>query len=424
MKKNSISKLLACLIFISLLTAMLIPGASAQSGRNKKPGESSSDNPNGPQKKNKRPDPASEPVTQEAPPKKIDPAETVRVSTNLVPIEATVVRKKTNQQIRGLKQKNFAIFVDGVQQEITYFFVDPNAPVTVAVVVEFSKLGEIFGFCGFNGCPPPYGQQQIPGKYEVLEPMRIFLSSFIRPPADYVSVTGFDMRPTPITDFTNNPAQIQQATNLMYMNNPAFTETNLFDALKLTLEGGIGDSVVLEDSKNEKTDYAGISKVEGRHRAVLLIASGIDTFSKINYGDAMKIVQSSGVPVYIIHTGRFFYYRYGERMDPGQNSNISGIPIDRMTFLQSENAMKTFAKESGGLYYPLLSMEKLPQYFNEIDTALRNQYSLGYNPGDVKDGKKHIIEVRVDVDGDGQFGDKDYEVVARKYYNSPKLDKK
>ena len=51
---------------------------------------------------------------------------------------------------------------------------------------------------------------------------------------------------------------------------------------------------------------------------------------------------------------------------------------------------------------------------------MRNQYSLAYNAGERRDGKHHKIVVKVDVDGDGKYDDKEFVVKARQYYNSPK----
>ena len=75
-----------------------------------------------------------------------------------------------------------------------------------------------------------------PGTYEVIRPVAMFLQQFVKPPDDYVSVVAFDMRPTPLTDFTNDPARISQVINLLLRNYPAFRETNLFDALKFVLD--------------------------------------------------------------------------------------------------------------------------------------------------------------------------------------------
>jgi hypothetical protein len=134
-------------------------------------------------------------------------------------------------------------------------------------------------------------------------------------------------------------------------------------------------------------------------------------------------VQNSGIPIYIIGVGQLFVKKYADQMNPGDfRSNIGGIPMDRMTFLQAENTMKTFAKESGGVYFPVTFEGELPDVLGSINALLRSQYSLGFKPDDVADGKSHKIVVKVDVDGDGQYDDKAYVVNAREVYNAPKPD--
>jgi Ca-activated chloride channel homolog len=366
----------------------------------------------GSQKKNKRPDPnkkEGEPGDEPLPPDLVgrpQDAETVKVSTQLVNVDAVVYHKKSGKIITGLKQQNFAIFEDGVKQEITNF-ATPEAPITVAMVLEYSKLSEAMGSANIFD----------EGRNEILRPAAMFLSQFVRPPDDYVSVIAYDMRPTPLTDFTNDPTRINQVINLLLRNYPAFRETNLFDALKFTLIGGRGDSVVLDNSKERTAEYAGLASVQGRRRAILLVSSGIDTFSKINYGQARKIAQNAGVPIYIIGTANLFFKRYGDML--GTNDDLLGNP-GRMTMLQAQNTLKTFANETGGAYYPVTFEGELPTVLQSINALLRNQYSLGYNPGEKRDGKQHKIVVKVDVDGDGQFEDKEYTVQSRQFYNAPK----
>src|SRR5436853_5952647 len=367
------------------------------------------------QKKNKRPDQQTEDKQQEPLPPdlvgKPQEAEKVTVTTNIVNVDAVVYNKKTGQPSLNLKKDNFAIFVDGVKKDITNF-ATPEAPITVSLVVEYSKTSGRLGYFGSGGMEA--------GQMEVIRPTAMFLSHFIQP-EDYVSVIAYDMRPTPLTDFTNDPNRIQQVISLLLRNQPAFTESNLYDALKLTLVGGRGDTVVLENAKERTTQYSGMVAVSGtRRKAVVLVASGLDTFSKINMDTARKIVQNSGIPIYIIGTGQLFIKKYGDSMDPGRNSNIRGIPIDRMSFLQADNTMKTFAKESGGAYYPVTFEGELPSVLGSINALLRSQYSLGFNPGDKHDGKQHKLVVKVDVDGDGKYDDKDYIVQSRQIYNAPK----
>jgi VWFA-related protein len=401
--------------FFAVALSLLLLGASVNPGWS----QSRRQPPTSNEKKNKRPgetkpgDPNQEPLPKDIePPSKTQELEKVTISTQIVNVDAVVYHKKSGQIVQNLKKPNFALFVDGVQQTITNFST-PEAPITVAMVVEYSKWSEIFGLYGNRGYEP--------GTYEVIRPTAMFLSQFIKPPDDYVSVVAFDIRPTPITDFTNDPARLQQVIALLLRNSPAFRETNLFDALKFVLVGGRGDSVVLEDSKSEKSDYAGLASVQGRRRAVILVASGLDTFSKINYGDARKVLQNSGVPVYIIGTGNMFKKLYGDNLGP--LDAITGMP-GRMSWLQADNTLQTFAKETGGAYFPVTFEGELPKVLSSINGLLRSQYSLAFNPGDVRDGKQHKLVVKVDVDGDGTYDDKEFVVQARQYYNSPKPDGK
>ncbi len=402
-----VSTFYRCFLAFSLLFILVLSGSAplvfAQSRR--QPPASN-------QKKNQRPSATGEKQDEAPPPPDIvnkpQEADKITITTQIVNVDTVVYHKKSGQIVTGLKKENFAIFSDGVQQTITNF-ATPDAPITIVMVVEFSKWSEMFGYYGSSGFDP--------GTYDVLRPTAMFLSQFIKPPDDYVSVVAYDMRPTPLTDFTNDPARINQVIHLLLRNYPAFRESNLFDALKFVLVGGKGDSVVLEDSKELKADYAGLASVTGRRRAVILVSSGIDTFSKINYGDARKILQNAGVPVYIIGTAGMFKKRYGDVL-PALDG-LSGMP-GRMTFLQAENTLNTFAKETGGAHFPYAFEGEIPKILESINALLRSQYSLAFNPGDVRDGKSHKIKVSVDVNGDGTYDDKEYVIQARSVYIAPK----
>jgi VWFA-related protein len=410
MKLSTLARASVSLLVVAVLLVSLGLGLTLGQSRRQPP-------PSGNEKKNKRPGDPTQPPGQnqdEPPPPdlvgKPQDAEKISVTTQIVNVDAVVYNKKSGQIITGLKKENFAISVDGSPQTITNFST-PEAPITVAMVVEYSKWSEIFGAYGSGGYDP--------GTYEVIRPVAMFLTQFVHPPDDYVSVVAFDMRPTTLTDFTNDPGRIGQVINLLLQNYPAFRETNLFDALKFTLVGGRGDSVVLEDSKSAKSDYAGLVSVQGRRRAIILVASGIDTFSKINYSEARKVAQNAGIPIYIIGTAELFYKKYEIALDA--TDSLTGMP-GRMTFLQAKNTLRTFAAETGGAYYPVTFPGELPKVLGSINALLRNQYSLAFNPGEVRDGKQHKIKVSVDVNGDGVADDKDLVIQARQFYNSPKPD--
>jgi Ca-activated chloride channel homolog len=280
----------------------------------------------------------------------------------------------------------------------------------VTLVLEYSKWTETFGRAG--------GGYFEPGVYESVRPVAYFLSKFIKPPDDYASVIAFDLRPTPITDFTNDPARIRQTIDLLLRNSPAFRENNLYDALKFALIGGKGDSVVLENREERTAEYSGMVDVKSKRRAIILVASGIDTFSKINFGDARKIVQEAGIPIYIISTANLYCKIYCDRLDPMRV--MPGQP-DRMSFLTATNQMNTFAKESGGVHFEMTFPSEIPNYLNSINGLLRSQYSLAYDIEQKHEpGKKYKLEVKVDVDGDGTYDDKQFVVQHRPFVMVPK----
>jgi Ca-activated chloride channel homolog len=399
---------LASLLIFTFTVSLAAPAISAQS-RPQRPDATKT----GDGKRNNRPTPKTEEeLKKEAEEKKrldeekdsVYVDDPIAVDTNIVSFDAVVVNRKTGQIIGGLKKGNFQVFEDGVKKEISNF-TTPESPITVTLLLEYSKWTETFGSAA--------GGYFEPGAYEAIRPVAQFLTRFIKPPNDYASVIAFDLRPTPITDFTNDPARINQTINLLLRNRPAFRENNLFDSLKFTLYGGRGDSVVLDNEKEEKSDYLGMVAVKSKRRAVILVASGIDTFSKINYGEARKIVQEAGIPIYIISTGNLFYKKYEQYMDPGRT--MPGMP-DRMTFLQAKNQMNTFAKESGGMHFEMTFESEIPAYLESINSLLRSQYSMAYDLEKRHEpGKRYKLEVKVDVDGDGVTDEKTFVVQHRPY---------
>ena len=86
----------------------------------------------------------------------------VTIKTNIVSVDAVVYDKKSGNIITGLKRENFAIFENGVKQEIAQF-ATPEAPITVTLLVEYSRWSEVFGAYASRGFEP--------GKFEVVRPV-------------------------------------------------------------------------------------------------------------------------------------------------------------------------------------------------------------------------------------------------------------
>ena len=71
-------------------------------------------------------------------------------------------------------------------------------------------------------------------------------------------------------------------------------------------------------------------------------------------------------------------------------------PMADMTFLQADNEMKTFSKETGGLSFFPRFVGEYSAIFRQIEDALRNQYALAYHPTNTaRDGKFRRIKVEL-----------------------------
>ena len=139
----------------------------------------------------------------------------------------------------------------------------------------------------------------------------------------------------------------------------AYSESNLYDAVVDTADR--------------------MSSIEGR-KAIVLIASGIDK--------TLRALQRAGVPIYAIGLMQALREWYDARGYLG--------PIQRLDFLQADNQMRTFSKETGGQSFFPRFYGEFPNIFRAIHEALRNQYSLGYQPSNqVRDGKFRKIKVEL-----------------------------
>jgi len=364
----------------ALLTSALVVGDRAQAQAGRKSGEKQKKNPSA------SGDPEEQRKQEERQVDKATPPATIAIGTDVVNVDAVVYNKKTGAVLQGLKKENFEIYEDGIKQDVENF-ATPDAPLTLVMVVEYSKLVDILG--------SPTGGYFEYGRVEVLRPAYEFIRTIVKP-KDFVSIVAYDIRPTPIVDFTDDPQKLAAAMNLLLRNNPAFSESNLFDTLNFVIKGGTGDSVVLEENKSEKSEYTGLEEVNAR-TGILLIASGMDTFSKINYDQARKIVENGGVPIYVVGTGNLFLKKYDQYLDPMRMPVGSLIP-DRMTLLQAQNTLRTFADSTGGKYFPVTFPGEIPATLQSISALMRNQYSLGYTPTNSRrEGKRRKIQVKMNL---------------------------
>jgi VWFA-related protein len=314
-------------------------------------------------------------------PKKVEgmPDYSIRVDVPLVNVDV-LVTTKDGQFIPGLKKDNFRVLEDGVQQSVTNFNIS-EAPITAVLLVEFASTNYYF-------------------MVDALNASYSFANSLKK--NDWVAVISYDMKPHILADFTQDKQAVYGALNQLRM--PGFAETNLFDALYDTLDR--------------------VAQIEGR-KYVVLVTTGVDTFSKLNLDQITKKIRATpDVTIFPVSVG-FAVREYCETHSCGYTHGM-GIPVDRMDYLQGDNEMRSFANLTGGrAYFPRFQAE-LPQIFHDISGDIRNQYNLAYHPTNPKlDGTYRKLKVEVVGPDGGPLKVKDqkgkdvkFTVVAREGYTA------
>jgi VWFA-related protein len=325
----------------------------------------------------------STPAPQQPAPKPQQPQKpeqsgvTISVEVPVVTLEV-VAATEHGDIIPGLKKENFRILEDGAPQTITNF-APSEAPITMVMLLEFSSRGyyEFFGYTAkyWSGYLFPSLNKQ-----------------------DWVALETFDMKPRIEVDFTQDKNELMQGVNHLFY--PGFSESNLFDAVLDTVDR-------LKDVKGKKS--------------IVVLASGVDTFSKHTLDQTMKLLRQTDVTIFCFGLGRA-YQNFADMRRGGMGS------IARMNYLQGENQMKTFAHMTGGMsWFPQFEGE-MPSDFQQLVAFLRHQYSVTYTPSNTStDGKFRKIKVELVAPDGGplvvtdQKGKKQKVVVyAREGYSAPK----
>jgi VWFA-related protein len=304
-------------------------------------------------------------------------APTFSTDATTVTVDVAVLDSK-GHFIPKIPRGNFRILEDNVPQQISSFNMG-EAPMTIALVVEFSARFQQF-----------YSEiwyQTLTAAYGFVQTLK---------PEDYIAVIAYDLRPEILSDFSTDRHDVQDALSRLRI--PAFSEANLFDALVYTSER--------------------MQDIEGR-KAILVLSTGIDTFSKLTFDKTRRALQESGVPIYAISLAQALRI-----VAEGQMSDSA-----RMDWLQADNQLRTFTKETGGLAFFPRFYGEFPSIFQSINESLRNQYVLTYTPqNQARDGKFRKIKVDLIDPATGEplrvVDEKQkpikYQVMAKPGYKAPR----
>jgi Ca-activated chloride channel family protein len=333
-------------------------------------------------------------------PEEVDEGDVVRVDTTLVSIPVTVM-DRSGRFIPNLRQQDFRIYEDGVEQQVAYF-ASVEKPFTVALVIDTSASTRF--------------------RLEEIQDAAFAFVNQLRPD-DRVIVVSFDEDIRVLAQATSDRARLREAISRVHTGGG----TKLYDAMDLVINRLL-------------------SREQGR-KAVVLFTDGVDTNStRASYQSNVRDAEELDALIYPVQydtsqdvMGQGGYgggggggypspYPYPRRrrssggilgdilggvwgggggggwpngggrrgtiiFGPGGGGTNGSSPED---YRRANSYLQDLAYKTGARVYRAESTRDLSQSFANIAEELRRQYSLGYYPKNVAQaGQRRQIRVRV-----------------------------
>lgn len=272
------------------------------------------------------------------------------------PISLYVNVEEDGKLVQGLTEQNFRLSEEG--QSRSFQLAAPETPASVALLVDNSQ----------------------DAWWLYSEDIRNAIEGFVNsaPEGNWYALATFSHGLTVQVDFTREKGKISAA--LSELSRPLWNEVDTYDAVYEMLDK--------------------MERLPGR-RALILVGSGFDSFSRHTLNDVQKKIESANVLVYGVGIGSQLRGYY----EPYLGSSA------RMSLLQAEAFMNMLADKSGGqAWFPRFETAFV-DVMRGIIQMLENQYRLVYTSQIPSDGKFHRIKVEAfQVVGDKRH---DYKVRVR-----------
>jgi VWFA-related protein len=319
----------------------------------------------------------------------VDENEVVRVNTSLVTIPVSVM-DRAGKYVPSIRQQEFRIWEEGVEQEIAYF-ATVEKPFTVALVIDTSGST----------------------RYRLTE-IQDAAISFVNQlrPEDRVLVVSFDDDVRVLSEATSDRARLRDAIRRVRPGQG----TKLYDAVDFII--------------NER-----FNRIDGR-KAMLLFTDGVDTTSRrASYQTNARDAEELDALIYPVQydtydstaSSRSGGGIYGGGGSQRRSGGIAGILTDiliggnvrigggrggggvgggvggtgctgctREEYQRGDAYLRDMARLSGARVYRADTTRDIESAFSLVAEELRRQYSLGYYPKQQgQQGQRRHIKVRV-----------------------------
>ncbi|HEV8188011.1 MAG TPA: VWA domain-containing protein [Pyrinomonadaceae bacterium] len=280
----------------------------------------------------------------------LDEGDVIRVDSQLVTLNISVIDRGTNRGLAGLGQSDFKLFEDGDEQRIVQFE-SSSAPFDLILLIDLSGSTR-----------------------EVVKLIRAAALRFVQAarPADRIGVITFAGEATVVSTLTADRELLRQRIETI---DTARGDTKLYDATNFAM-----DEVLKEAKKS-------------RRSAIVLMSDGLDgtipgisgqVGSKRSYQETLRNVQEFDGVLYTLWLNTEY-----EAMSP--------LDTQPEAFDMGHDRMKEMADAGGGVFYQVERLTDLAGAYEQVVADLGTMYSLAYRPSNsTRDGRWRAIRIKVE----------------------------
>lgn len=280
----------------------------------------------------------------------ISEGDVIRVDSQLVTLNISVIDRGTNRGLMGLTQTDFKLFEDGQEQRIVQFE-SSSAPFDLVLLIDLSGSTK-----------------------EVIQLIRAAALRFVAAarPADRIAVITFAGEPRVVSELTADRELLRQRIETI---DTARGDTKLYDATNFAMDE------VMKQTKNS------------RRTAIVLMSDGLDGTIpgisgqqgsvKFSYPETLRNIQEFDGVLYTLWLNTEY-----EAMSP--------LDTQPEAFDAGHARMKEMADAGGGVFYAVERLTDLAGAYEQVVADLGTVYSLAYKPlNSVRDGRWRAIRIGV-----------------------------
>ena len=278
-----------------------------------------------------------------------EPGDTIRIDSDLVNLSVNVFGRSPSQQLVQLQQKEFAVFEDGIPQEVS-FFASTETPFDLVLLLDLSgstanKIGLI--------------RKSAKGFVDAARP------------GDRIAIVTFAAEVEVVSKFSLDHKELTRSINEIEKPEGG---TNFWDALRFVLEHLVGQS-----------------RAENRRSAVVVMTDGVDNAlpgvlgegSTTRFDELIEILRHSDSTVLPIYLDT-------------EKETVKNHQAPASAYVLAKQQLAQIAAESGSQVYQARKLKDLQNVYAQVMRDLGTVYSIGYRPANnIRDGSWRAVRVEL-----------------------------